>query len=84
MLWTFSIFLEALAIFPQLHMLQRVGEAETITTHYLFALGSYRGFYLLNWIWRYYSSGFHELIVVIPGLVQTALYADFFYIYFTR
>ena len=42
MLWAFSIWLEAVAILPQLFMLQRTGEAETITTHYLFALGAYR------------------------------------------
>jgi len=40
--WTFSIYLEAVAILPQLFMLQRRGEAETITAHYLFALGLYR------------------------------------------
>ncbi|KAL2886879.1 ER lumen protein retaining receptor [Ceratocystis lukuohia] len=41
-MWTFSIWLESVAILPQLFMLQRTGEAETITTHYLFALGIYR------------------------------------------
>ncbi|EPB76754.1 ER lumen protein retaining receptor [Ancylostoma ceylanicum] len=52
-LWTFSIYLEAVAIMPQLFMLQATGSAETITAHYLFALGSYRALYLLNWIYRY-------------------------------
>lgn len=52
-LWSFSIFLEAIAILPQMFLLQRVGEAETITTHYIFALGAYRAFYILNWIYRY-------------------------------
>ena len=51
-LWSFSIFLESLAILPQLFMLQRTGEAETITTHYLFALGAYRALYIPNWIYR--------------------------------
>lgn len=51
-LWSFSIFLEAVAILPQLFMLQRTGEAETITTHYLAALGAYRAFYIPNWIYR--------------------------------
>lgn len=41
-MWTFSIYLEAVAIMPQLFMLSRTGSAETITAHYLFALGSYR------------------------------------------
>lgn len=34
-------------------MLQRTGEAETITTHYLAALGAYRALYIPNWIYRY-------------------------------
>lgn len=51
-LWSFSIFLESIAILPQLFMLQRTGEAETITTHYLAALGAYRALYIPNWIYR--------------------------------
>lgn len=51
--WAFSIYLEAVAIFPQLFILQRTGEAEAITTHYLAALGIYRGLYIPNWIYRY-------------------------------
>ena len=52
-LWSFSIFLESVAILPQLFLLQRTGEAETITTHYLAALGVYRALYIPNWIYRY-------------------------------
>jgi len=70
---------------PQLIQLQKTGEAETITTHYMGALGGYRGLYLLNWIYRYlFTSHYPETIAVIVGLIQTALYADFFYIYFTK
>ncbi|EKM53360.1 uncharacterized protein PHACADRAFT_259679 [Phanerochaete carnosa HHB-10118-sp] len=82
-LWSLSIFLESLAILPQLFMLQRTGEAETITTHYLAALGAYRALYIPNWIYRYFSEGVVDPIAVTAGLVQTALYADFFYVYFT-
>ena len=57
-LWSFSIFLEAVAILPQMFLLQRIGEAETITTHYIFALGAYRALYLLNWIYRYVCTAF--------------------------
>lgn len=83
-LWVFSIYLEAVAILPQLFMLQRRGEAETITAHYLFALGSYRGLYILNWIYRYFTEGYFDPIAVVSGIVQTVLYADFFYLYVTR
>jgi len=83
-LWTFSIYLESVAILPQLFMISKTGEAETITTHYLFALGLYRGLYLINWIFRYYYEGFFDLIAIVAGVVQTILYCDFFYLYITK
>ncbi|KAK3696008.1 endoplasmic reticulum retention protein [Vermiconidia calcicola] len=85
MLWAFSIWLEAVAILPQLFMLQRTGEAETITTHYLFALGAYRALYIPNWVWRYFTENGHfDTIAVFAGIVQTVLYTDFFWIYYTK
>ncbi|KAK7420590.1 endoplasmic reticulum retention protein [Neonectria magnoliae] len=87
-LWAFSIWLESVAILPQLFMLQRTGEAETITTHYLFALGSYRALYIPNWIYRYLMEPADKYkvdwIAIIAGLVQTVLYTDFFYIYYNK
>ncbi|XP_002166838.3 ER lumen protein-retaining receptor 2 isoform X1 [Hydra vulgaris] len=83
-LWTFSIYLESVAILPQLFMISKTGEAESITSHYLFALGSYRALYLLNWIYRYYFEGFFDLIAIVSGCVQTVLYCDFFYLYITK
>ncbi len=122
LLWSFSIFLESVAILPQLFMLQRTGEAETITTHYLAALGAYRALYIPNWMYRcvivqlprpapsrlrvplrailalytwqnmllimtgcrYFTEDVVDPIAVTAGLVQTALYLDFFYVYFTK
>ncbi|XP_034830370.1 ER lumen protein-retaining receptor [Maniola hyperantus] len=83
-LWTFSIYLESVAILPQLFLVSKTGEAESITSHYLFALGSYRGLYLLNWIYRYIVEEHFEPIAVIAGVVQTVLYCDFFYLYITK
>jgi len=83
-LWTFSIYLESVAILPQLFMISKTGEAETITSHYLFALGLYRALYILNWIYRWYFEGFFDLIAVVSGCVQTILYCDFFYLYITK
>jgi ER lumen protein retaining receptor len=65
-------------------MLQRTGEAETITTHYLFALGIYRALYIPNWFYRYFANGHTDIIAVCAGLLQTILYSDFFYIYYTK
>ncbi|CAG8973556.1 hypothetical protein HYALB_00008256 [Hymenoscyphus albidus] len=90
-MWAFSIWLESVAILPQLFMLQRTGEAETITANYLFALGLYRALYIPNWIWRYYTEihpvthkPHFDTIAVIAGVVQTILYSDFFYVYYTK
>ncbi|EFX88165.1 ER lumen protein-retaining receptor-like [Daphnia pulex] len=83
-LWAFSIYLEAVAILPQLFMVSKTGEAESITSHYLFALGSYRALYILNWIYRYYGESFQDWIAVVAGIVQTILYCDFFYLYITK
>lgn len=85
-LWAFSIYLEAVAILPQLFMLQRTGSADTITTHYLFALGAYRALYIPNWIWRYFFEvpSYSDPIAVLAGIVQTVLYSDFFWVYYTK
>lgn len=83
-LWTFSIYLESVAILPQLFMVSKTGEAESITSHYLFALGSYRALYIVNWVYRYWTEGFYDIIATIAGIVQTVLYCDFFYLYITR
>lgn len=83
-LWTFSIYLESVAILPQLFMVSKTGEAETITSHYLFALGSYRFLYIINWIYRYFVESYLDPIAIIAGIVQTVLYCDFFYLYITK
>lgn len=82
MAWAFSIYLEAVAILPQLHMVQKHGEAENLTSHYIFLLGLYRVLYLVNWIYRYMTEdGYWQAIVWVSGAVQAVLYLDFFYNY---
>lgn len=83
-LWSFSLWLESVAIFPQLFMLQQSGEAESLTAHYIFALGIYRALYIPNWIYRYIAEGKIDKIAVAAGIVQTLLYSDFFYIYYQK
>jgi len=84
LLWTFSIYLESVAIMPQLQMIAETGEAESITSHYLFFQGLYRAFYIVNWYYRYTHEGFIDKIAVVSGCVQTVLYMDFFYLYITK
>merc|ERR1712130_154619 len=82
-LWTFSIYLEAVAILPQLVLLQRTQNIDNLTGNYVFLLGTYRGLYILNWIWRFWHEpNYRQWIVWLSGLLQTGLYADFFYYYF--
>lgn len=80
-MWTFSLYLEAVAIVPQLVLLQRTRNIDNLTGNYIFCLGTYRGLYLLNWVYRYWTEGHHQWLTWISGIVQTALYADFFYYY---
>ncbi|GIX61076.1 ER lumen protein retaining receptor [Babesia caballi] len=84
-LWTYSIWLESVAILPQLTMLYQQREVENITGHYVVTMGAYRALYLLNWIYRYYfeTPAYVCKVCWVAGLVQTALYADFFY-YFAK
>lgn len=42
--------MEAVAILPQLIVLQRYSVVENLTGHYVFFLGAYRGLYILNWV----------------------------------
>jgi len=81
--WTFSIYLESIAIIPQLILLQRYREVENLTGNYIFFMGAYRGLYILNWIYRSYHEPHykHHLVVYFCGVLQTVFYADFFYYY---
>ncbi|EPS71969.1 hypothetical protein M569_02789 [Genlisea aurea] len=82
-LWAFSLYLEAVAILPQLVLLQRTRNIDNLTGQYVFLLGAYRALYILNWIYRYFTEArYVHWITWICGVVQTLLYADFFYYYF--
>lgn len=47
-LWTFSIYLEAVAILPQLVLLQRTQNIDNLTGNYVFLLGCATLFPALN------------------------------------
>jgi len=50
LLWTFSIYLESVAILPQLVLLLRTKEIESLTTSYILCLGGYR------YAWKHFSA----------------------------
>lgn len=83
-LWSFSIWLESLAILPQLYMLQREGQGDLLTIHYIFALGIYRFLYIPNWIYRYFAEGKFDYISILAGILQTVVYSDFFWVYYKK
>jgi len=83
-LWTFSIYLEALAIVPQLIMVIKTGEVEKTVFYYICMLCSYRAFYICNWILRFYAESFYDIIAIVAGCMQTVLYMPFFYLYHTK
>jgi len=85
-LWTFSEILESVCVLPQLLLLRQTTVPTVIDSYYLVCLGSYRAFYILNWIVRVADKNERHFdpIAVIFGIIQTALYVDFAYVYYTR
>ena len=83
-LWYFSLFLESIAIIPQLILLRRCDEIENLTQEYIFFLGLYRALYIINWVYRAYMETrfHHNYTVYFTGVLQTCVYVDFFYYYF--
>jgi ER lumen protein retaining receptor len=81
MTWSFSLWLESVAIMPQINILSKFGGADSFILHYIACLGSYRFFYILWWAYRYSVEGFVCWTSVLAGLLQVALYIDFFVLY---
>jgi len=79
--WTFSVYLEAVSIIPQLSVSSHGKSVEPVILLYLAALGCHKLFYIFNWIHRYYNEGFYDIIAISAGIVQTAIYANFFVLY---
>ena len=80
--WSFSLWLESVAVFPQISIVANTNGIFTYTAHYLLSLGLYRFFYILLWIYRYVKEGRVLWVSVISGIVQVLLYSDFFHLYF--
>ncbi|KAL9000955.1 MAG: hypothetical protein Q9169_000439 [Polycauliona sp. 2 TL-2023] len=84
-MWTLSEVLESVCVLPQLILLRQTSVPTVIDSFYLVTLGSYRAFYILNWFVRYFGEEHHfEPIATIFGTVQTALYLDFAWVYWSR
>uniref|UniRef100_A0A7S2H1C4 ER lumen protein-retaining receptor n=1 Tax=Helicotheca tamesis TaxID=374047 RepID=A0A7S2H1C4_9STRA len=71
----FSIYLESVAMLPQLVLLEHYQEIECLTGSYIGLKSCYRGFYILNWVYRSYYTPFywHHPVVYIAGVLQTVI-----------
>ncbi|KAH9680778.1 ER lumen protein-retaining receptor B [Citrus sinensis] len=80
-MWTFSLYLEAVAILPQLVLLQRTRNIDNLTGQYVFLLGAYRALYILNWIYRYFTEDHYihwiSMILSRSPLLLFSLFASF-------
>ena len=85
-MWVFSEILESVCVLPQLLLLRQTTVPTVIDSFYLLTLGSYRALYCINWFVREIDSGGHKpkTVSVIFGIIQTALYIDFAWVYYTR
>lgn len=84
MLWTFSIELESVCVLPQLQLLRQTSVPTVLDSYYLVTLGSYRFFYIINWIYRGAAEHYFEPTSLIFGIIQTLLYIDFAWVYYSR
>ncbi|GAA0152003.1 membrane trafficking regulatory protein [Lithospermum erythrorhizon] len=90
--WAFCVYMESVAVLPQLRMMQKAKIIEPFTGHYVFALGISRFFGFAHWIFQVYETrgGYLFLIgagyiwlpmVLLAEIVQTFILADFCYYY---
>jgi hypothetical protein len=83
--WAFSIVLESVCVLPQLLLLRQTTVPTVIDSYYLVTLGSYRAFYILNWLVRGFGAEHYwDPVADFFGVVQTAFYIDFAWVYYSR
>lgn len=93
--WSFSMYLEGVAIFPQLHLFQKKGgQIESYTSHYVSLQGLNRLLTLMFWYYTYEElneenedsySFFHTYtgyFLIFSQVLQLFLMVEFYYFYF--
>lgn len=92
--WSFSMYLEGVAIFPQLHVFQKKGgQIEAYTSHYVSLQGLNRFLTLVFWYYTYEElneesedsySFFHTYtgyFLIFSQLIQQVIMCEFYYYY---
>lgn len=91
-IFMFYICIEAIAVLPQLRLIQNAKLVEPFTAHYVFALGVARFFSCANWLNMFIDSGgalltqigqghLYIIVAFLAEIVQTFILADFCYYY---
>lgn len=87
--WTYSMYLESLALVPQLYMFQKqkTGVVELLTAHFVAALGFGRIMEFAFWVYSYHElsgssgSSLPGYIALFAQVLQLLLMMDFFWYY---
>lgn len=78
---TFSVYLESVAIVPQVYLVSKAKQVESVVVSYVSCLGLYQGCYIMHWLYAYLRqspNASFENIAVASGIVQLIFYCDFF------
>lgn len=88
--WAFALYLESVAVMPQLYVFQRQGgEIQTSTAHYVFAFGLSRLFIFIFWVSSAHElndtasvhSGWIGTVVLLMQVIHLVLMGDYSYYY---
>jgi hypothetical protein len=89
--WAFSMYLEAVAIFPQILLFSKKrGQIESFTSHYVALCGLSRLFSLIFW-WDTYEEliaddllfgAYVGYFIIGSQILQLIIMADYYYLYF--
>lgn len=85
------MYLETVAIIPQLYLFQRTkGQIESWTSHFVFTLGLSRFLYVLFWVSSYHelaepgksiTGGWVGIFVLMNNIIQLLVMIDYCYYY---
>jgi len=93
--WTFALYLESVAMFPQIYLFSKKGgEIETFTSHFVASQALSRFFALVFWLFSYHElneahskswslmPSYCGYVVLLFQFIQLILLGDFMYYYF--
>eukprot|EP00927_Polykrikos_kofoidii_P052148 TRINITY_DN45932_c0_g1_i1.p1 TRINITY_DN45932_c0_g1~~TRINITY_DN45932_c0_g1_i1.p1 ORF type:complete len:299 (+),score=48.26 TRINITY_DN45932_c0_g1_i1:100-996(+) len=78
-MWTFSEFLEPVALLPQYIVCYRGRGVHLTALLYVLAVGGYRLLYVCNWIYKRYKwhGAYHDYTSWIGGVLECIIFVDF-------